>query len=103
MPRYALAVAVLLACLTACATPMLMDYLTTAQDRATQEDVQRELGKPAKMFPQEDGRSIWIYHHLSYSYNPPFGVSSCVEYSLTFDQQQVLRQWMAKEWAPEGC
>jgi molybdenum cofactor biosynthesis enzyme MoaA len=93
----------LVAGLAGCATPMLMDYLVTAQDRATQEEVRKELGEPRKTFQQEDGRSIWIYHHISYNYNPPFGASSCVEYRLTFDGQRVLRQWDAKEWPPQNC
>lgn len=94
---------VLLACLAGCATPMLMDYLVTAQDQATQEEVKAQLGEPVKAFPQEDGRSIWIYHHISYAYNPPFGASSCVEYRLTFDAQRVLRQWTVKEWPAQAC
>lgn len=86
-----------------CATPMLMNYLQQAQDRATQDEVRRELGEPVATFPDEDGRSRWIYRHLVYSQSPPFGVSSCVEYNLIFDREQVLRQWIAREWPPHGC
>lgn len=86
-----------------CATPMLLNYLQEGQDRVTQEQVRKDLGEPVAIFPDEGGQSRWIYRHLVYSQNPPFGVSSCVEYNLIFDKDRILRRWTIREWPPTGC
>ena len=86
-----------------CATPMLLTYLEEGRDRVTQEQVRQDLGEPVATFPDEAGQSRWIYRHLVYSQNPPFGVSSCVEYNLIFDRERILRRWTIREWPPTGC
>jgi outer membrane protein assembly factor BamE (lipoprotein component of BamABCDE complex) len=86
-----------------CGTPMLLNYLQEGQDRVTQEQVRKDLGEPVAIFPDEGGQSRWIYRHLVYSQNPPFGVSSCVEYNLIFDKDRILRRWTIREWPPTGC
>jgi len=89
--------------LAGCAGPRLVEYLPSVQGVATQADVKRDIGPPLKIFPPDKSGDIWVYRELNYSHNPPFGVSSCVEYVLTFDRKQVLQEWTVKEWPPQSC
>ena len=75
-------------------------YLESAKDRATQEEVQQQLGKPKLVASTKDGRPIWVYQVLfedSGSQNK-WGAPGtwCDEYVLTFDQQGILRSWTHK-------
>ena len=89
--------------LAGCAGPRLVEYLPSVQGVATQADVKRNIGPPLRIFPPDKSGDIWIYRELNYSHNPPFGVSSCVEYVLTFDRKQVLQERTVKEWPPQSC
>lgn len=89
--------------LAGCTGPRLVEYLPSAQGLATQEEVQRDMGPPLRIFPPDKSGEIWIYRELNYSHNPPFGVSTCVEYVLTFDRKQTLQEWTVKEWPPQSC
>ncbi|TAJ07532.1 MAG: hypothetical protein EPO61_13010 [Nitrospirae bacterium] len=80
--------------LLAC-TPWLEDFLSSATDRATQEDVRQRLGQPSLKAPLEGGGEIWAYHMTYASYAGGAGKTSCFEYRLTFDKLKVLRQWDA--------
>lgn len=90
MTRSLVVLALLLA---GCATPKMLHYLETAQDRATQEEVKSRYGAPLVDQAQPDGSAVWTYRHLAYEPDPPFAPSSCTEYRLTFDAGRVLRAW----------
>jgi hypothetical protein len=70
-------------------------YLTRAQDRATQEDVEQRLGDPNIAQTSPSGESIWVY--WIYDWQPGSRTTSagnwCDEYTLTFDAQKTLRHW----------
>jgi hypothetical protein len=72
-------------------------FLKSAENRATQEEVQQQLGQPVRMLSTEAGDSVWVYH--IYDLEP--GAQStwsatgswCDEYVLVFDRQRILREW----------
>lgn len=72
-------------------------FLKSAEDHATQEDVQQQLGPPVRMLSAGEGESVWVYH--IYDLEP--GAQStwsatgswCDEYVLFFDRQRILREW----------
>lgn len=74
-------------------TPWLEDFLSSATDRATEEDVRQRLGQPTVKTPLEGGGELWAYRMTYASYAGGAGRTSCFEYRLTFDRQKVLRQW----------
>ena len=88
-------------------------YLESAQDRATQEEVQQKLGKPYQAVTSKAGSPIWVYH-VYYEDPGPYnqwGTAGtwCDEYVLTFDKEGILRDWTHKseghggEIAPTYC
>ncbi|MEW6544962.1 MAG: hypothetical protein AB1411_15305 [Nitrospirota bacterium] len=106
---------VLLSSAAGCAlfVPKESRYLRDAQDRATQEDVERQLGQPHLVAATETGEAVWVYEVRqlepgSQSSWSAFG-SWCDEYVLTFDRQGILRRWTHKsqkhggETQPESC
>ncbi len=75
-------------------------YLESAQGRATQNEVLRELGAPRLKADTPAGEPVWVYevrHAEAGSQNSwsSFG-SWCDEYVLTFDRQGILRNWTHK-------
>ncbi len=75
-------------------------YLESAQGRATQDEVRKELGEPRLKASTPAGDPIWVYEVRfaeagSQNSWSSFG-SWCDEYVLTFDRQGVLRQWTHK-------
>lgn len=75
-------------------------YLESAQDRATQEEVRWQLGKPYQAATSQAGSSIWVYH-VYYEDPGPYnqwGTAGtwCDEYVLTFDKEGILRGWTHK-------
>ncbi len=81
----------------------MVDVLVSGQGEATQDDIRQAFGPPVKTSPDDKGGSIWVYQRLLYTRNPPFGVSSCVEYTLRFDASRILQEWAIKEWPPHAC
>jgi hypothetical protein len=75
-------------------------YLESAKDRATQEEVQKQLGKPKLVASTKDGAPIWVYHVYYEDPGPAnkWGAAGtwCDEYVLTFDKQGILRNWTHK-------
>lgn len=70
-------------------------YLRMAQDHATQDEVTQQLGPPLEARSLETGGSLWRYEYYGYNggdRNTP-GQIWCDHYSLTFDNQAVLRHW----------
>ena len=70
-------------------------YLRSARDRATQQEVEQQLGHPALTASNERGEAVWVYRvrgeQPGNRMTPP-GMW-CDEYVLTFDREAVLREW----------
>lgn len=80
-------------------------YLESAEGRATQDEVQQELGAPRLKTRTPAGESVWIYEVREVEVGSQNSWSSfgswCDEYVLTFDRQGVLRRWSHKS-QPHG-
>lgn len=75
-------------------------YLESAQGRATQDEVRKELGEPHLKASTPTGDPVWVYEVRfaeagSQNSWSSFG-SWCDEYVLTFDPQGILRHWTHK-------
>lgn len=70
-------------------------FLRTAEDRATQEEVQQRLGPPSMINESQSGESIWVYQIWDWQPGNRFTATGawCDEYLLTFDSQSILRRW----------
>ena len=88
-------------------------YLKSAADRATQEDVRKNLGQPSLTDSNPAGEAVWVYEVYEQEAGSQqswaaYG-SWCDEYVLTFDKRGVLRQWTHKierhggEMSPTFC
>jgi len=70
-------------------------FLSHAQLRATQEEIQQRLGAPTLTKSAPSGESTWVYQ--IFDWQPGNRVTApgtwCDEYRLTFDDQRVLRRW----------
>jgi outer membrane protein assembly factor BamE (lipoprotein component of BamABCDE complex) len=73
-------------------------YLKSAQDRATQEEVQQRLGRPALTATTQAGESVWVYEVREEEPGSRWTSIGmwCDEYVLTFDKQGILRRWTHK-------
>lgn len=75
-------------------------YLESAQDRATQEEVRQHLGKPHLVASTKEGEPIWVYqiYYEETGAQNKWGAPGtwCDEYVLTFDKQDILRNWTHK-------
>ena len=104
---YALALSVALG-LTSCALFLSKEsrYLSSAKDNATEADVKQHLGEPAQIISDESRKAIWIYETRKYVQEgtnnawTTIGSWRCETYSLTFDDNQILREWTH---APRTC
>jgi hypothetical protein len=94
--------------LAACSlvTPKESQYLKSAQDRATQEEVRQQLGTPRSATATQAGEAVWVYEIREIeagSQNTWATAGSwCDEYVLRFDSQQILRQWSHKSYFHGG-
>jgi hypothetical protein len=70
-------------------------YLQSAQDHATQEEIQQQLGSPALTGSSERGEVVWVYRVRQEDPGSRWTSTGlwCDEYVLTFDQQAILRRW----------
>ncbi len=74
-------------------------YLLSAKDRATESDVRKQLGEPARITSSENGQKIVVYQtrrHVQQGTNNAWttlDVWQCDTYSLKFDDKQILRDW----------
>ncbi len=75
-------------------------YLESAQDRATQEEVRKKLGQPKYTAATPTGEPVLVYQFM---WQDPSNQNSwgapgtwCDEYVLTFDRQDILRNWTHK-------
>ena len=81
--------------------PQQIQYLRTAVDHATQDEVAQRLGAPSHTVALTDGGSVWTYRYpaipagtTAATTTPAASMSSCDELILTFDSQHVLRKWL---------
>lgn len=95
-----MAIAFVLVTLISCVpkrTPWRVTYLSEVANHATQDDVTMRLGAPHSSRILSDGRTVWTYRYYSGavvgSAGNIVGSSACSEYILTFDQDNVLREW----------
>lgn len=79
-------------------------FLSHAQDRATQEEVQQRVGSPKLKKNTASGEPVWVYQ--LYDWQPGNRVTApgtwCDEYILTFDHAGVLRRWTHKTYFHGG-
>jgi hypothetical protein len=75
-------------------------YLESAQNRASQEEVRRYLGKPLLVTTTKAGEPVWVYQvrALERGSNNSWTATGswCDEYVLSFDRHGVLRNWTHK-------
>jgi hypothetical protein len=93
---------------TGCALfePKETQYLKSAQDVATQQEVRENLGPPKRTTTTAAGETQWVYEVRQLepgSQNTWAAVGSwCDEYFLTFDRGGVLRKWDHKSYLHGG-
>jgi hypothetical protein len=85
------------------APPHQVQYLQSALNQATQDEVAQRLGAPARTVALTNGGSVWTYQYpvaigLGAGAPPPgmatpSGTAHCDELVLTFDERHVLRRW----------
>jgi hypothetical protein len=80
-------------------------FLSHAQDRATQEEIQQRLGPPTLTKTTPSGAPVWVYR--IYDWQPGDNRvtapgTRCDEYTLTFDHERVLRRWTHKTYFHGG-
>lgn len=87
-------------------TPKETLYLQSAQDRATQGDVQQNLGSPRQVSTMPTGESKWVYEVREVEPGAQNSWASagswCDEYVLTFDSKNILRNWTHKSFFHGG-
>jgi hypothetical protein len=81
--------------------PSQWDYLVKAQDQAKEEEIRDRLGVPYAIKTFKDRTTSWIYryevkHSLIQRRGDMIGGAPCMEYELTFDEQEVLRAWVRR-------
>jgi hypothetical protein len=82
-----------------------MRFLRSAYNRATQEEVQQQLGFPTVAKAAPSGQSVWIYQ--IYDWQPGDNRVTapgtwCDEYILMFDDEAILRHWTHKNYFHGG-
>lgn len=75
-------------------------YFKDRVDNVTAEEVAQRHGPPHKVQPIDGGSNVWTYFErgsgtASYAGTSKGGV--CRAYQLTFDEQNILREWMQVE------
>jgi hypothetical protein len=103
--------ALLVFALVACSvTPPHVQYLADHVNRAAQDEIEKRMGAPALTRALENGDTLWTYQYGAYGTTAVYGTSAsyaegsvligsaeCVKYVLTFDKQNILREWMRQE------
>ncbi len=85
--------------LVAC-TELDAEYFQNRVNDATSEVVARRYGPPHQLDRRQDGGMVWTYFDRgsgTVSYTGVARSSYCHKYVLTFDQQEVLRDWQRQE------
>ena len=119
-------VMVLAMTLAACGGPWRDSYFKKGVDRLTQDDVREKLGAPhTAKTPALGGDSVWTYRvpmgdkELESITSPGFGSATesvgallgkpgegpkptlyCYRYTLTFNEQKILKSWKREECVP---
>lgn len=70
-------------------------YLQSAQGHASQEEVIRQLGRPAAATVNPTGEAVWVYRVREQEAGNRWTSTGlwCDEYVLTFDADSILRRW----------
>ena len=72
-------------------------YFTSAENRATQEEVRQRFGSPQRVMATNTGGAIWVYEVRDLEPGSQSTWSTkgswCDEYVLSFDDAGVLRAW----------
>ena len=73
-------------------------YLSSATNRATQNQVRQQLGPPVTESTDKDGKPVWTYQVREAvlegnDANIATKIMWCDDYILTFDPQGILRRW----------
>ena len=98
-PTCVLVVAAALSLLVVSCVPWQWEYLITANDRATEDEVRQKMGAPNLTKSLDGIESVWTYRYeVSSSFlfrrGDMVGGSPCIEYVLNFDDKHVLRHWV---------
>ena len=76
------------------------EYLRSAQGRAGQDEIQRQMGKPYLVAATQKREPIWVYQVRSAEKggNGNWSIAGfwCDEYVLIFDRQGILESWTHK-------
>ena len=88
--------------LAACGTPWRAKYFSEGINKLTQDDVVKRLGPPTATHNLNSGELVWQYRYYDSSVvgsgGNVVGETVCIGYILTFDRDQVLRNWVR-----QGC
>ncbi len=81
--------------------PSQYEYLIQAQDRAKEDEIRDRFGVPHTIKTFNDRTTSWTYryevkHSLIGRRGDMMGGAPCMEYELTFDEQEVLRAWVRR-------
>lgn len=79
-------------------------YLRSAQDQSREEDVRQHLGPPAAIQKNRTGETQWVYQVREQQPGNRMTAPGmwCDEYTLIFDEQDVLRRWTHKSYFHGG-
>lgn len=96
-----LILAMLLPLIVSACLPSQWEYLVEANGRATEDDVRNRFGVPVSIKTFEDQSANWTYRYeVKTSWlgrrGDMVGGAPCIEYELTFDQQEVLAHWVRR-------
>ncbi len=75
-------------------------YFKNRVDEATQDIVERRYGPPHRLEQRPEGGSVWTYFDrgsATASYAGTARSTYCRAYVLTFDEQEVLREWRQED------
>lgn len=75
-------------------------YYQGGVNQATEESVAKHYGAPHSHERMPDGRSIWTYYDRgsgTSGYSGFARASYCQAYILTFDQNEILRDWRQRD------
>jgi hypothetical protein len=85
--------------LTACGPvpPLRSQYLSDVEGKATQDEIEQRFGPPHHTKALENEGSVWTYRFESAFYTYWGAARSCIQYTLTFNAEKVLKNWDDEE------
>lgn len=79
-----------------------MGYFQEGVNRVNQDNVAKRYGTPHRLEKLQDGRTVWTYFDRGSGTSGYSGFARstyCRAYILTFDQNEVLRDWQQQDCA----